>query len=109
MSSRQIEIGLLMHTRHLIREGNGESHLEELWESAEHAEEMGFDHLWVGDSPRLSLQDRAHADCFTMAAALAARTHKIKIGMVPLILSMRNPVLTAHSLATLDVISGGRT
>src|SRR6516164_714712 len=109
MLSRQIEIGLLLHTRHLIRDGDVGSHIKELWETAAHADEMGFHHLWIGDSPRLSLQDRAHADCFTIAAALAARTQKIKIGMVPLILAMRNPVLTAHSLATLDVISGGRT
>src|SRR5258705_7532240 len=109
MSSSQIEIGLLLHTRHLIRDGAGCSPVSELWETAACADEMGFDHLWVGDSPRLSMQDRAHADCLTVTAALAARTNKIRIGMVPLILAMRNPVLTAHSLATLDVISGGRT
>jgi probable F420-dependent oxidoreductase len=108
MSSPEIELGLLLHTRHLIRDGDGDSQVKELWETAARADEMGFDHLWVGDSPRLSMQDRAHADCFTMVAALAARTQRIKIGMVPLILAMRNPVLTAHSLATLDVISGGR-
>src|SRR5262245_12977683 len=109
MRSSPIEIGLLLHTRHMIREDGEGSLVRELWETAARAEEMGFDHLWVGDSPRLSMQDRAHADCLTVAAALAARTNKIKIGMVPLILAMRNPVLTAHSLATLDVISGGRT
>ncbi|HEX9262867.1 MAG TPA: LLM class flavin-dependent oxidoreductase [Candidatus Binatia bacterium] len=110
MSSPQIELGLLLHTRNLIRDGGGSgSHLNDLWKTAARADEMGFDHLWVGDSPRLSMQDRAHADCLTITAALAARTNKIRIGTVPLILAMRNPVLTAHSLATLDVISGGRT
>src|SRR4030095_1128864 len=103
MSSLPIEVGLLLHTRHLIRDGGEGSHVRELWETAERAEEMGFDHLWVGDRPRLSMQRRAHADCLTVTAALAARTNKIKIGTVPLILAMRNPVLTAHSLATLDV------
>ena len=109
MPPSQIEIGLLLHTRHLIRDGDSGSHVSELWKTAERADEMGFDHLWVGDSPRLSLQDRAHADCLTITAALAARTNKIRIGTVPLILAMRNPVLTAHSLATLDVISSGRS
>ena len=101
MPPSQIEIGLLLHTRHLIRDGGSGSHVSELWKTAERADEMGFDHLWVGDSPRLSLQDRAHADCLTITAALAARTNKIRIGTVPLILAMRNPVLTAHSLASL--------
>ena len=109
MSSPPLEIGLLLHTRHLIRDSGEGSHVSELWETAARAEQMGFDHLWIGDSPRLSMQDRAHADCLTVTAALAARTNRIKIGIVPLILAMRNPVLTAHSLATLDVISGGRT
>jgi probable F420-dependent oxidoreductase len=109
MSSPILELGLLLHTRHLIREGESLSQVGELWETAAFADETGFDHLWVGDSPRLSMQDRAHAECMTILAALAARTRKIRIGMVPLILALRNPVLTAHSLATLDVISGGRT
>jgi alkanesulfonate monooxygenase SsuD/methylene tetrahydromethanopterin reductase-like flavin-dependent oxidoreductase (luciferase family) len=41
-------------------------------------------------------------------AALAAKTSAIKIGTVPLIMALRNPVLLAHTLATLDVISSGR-
>jgi len=109
MSPSAIEFGLLLHTRHLIRAGERASHVGELWETASLAEEIGFDHLWVGDSPRLTMQDRAHADCLTVLAALAARTGKIRIGVVPLILALRNPLLTAHSLATLDVISAGRT
>jgi probable F420-dependent oxidoreductase len=109
MSSSRIELGLLLHTRHLIRAGESVAPVNQLWETARCAEELGFDHLWVGDSPRLLMQDRAHADCLTILAALAARTSKIKIGVVPLILALRNPLLAAHSLATLDVISGGRT
>jgi probable F420-dependent oxidoreductase len=104
-----LEFGLLLHTRHLIREGEPSSHVEALWETASFAEKIGFDHLWLGDSPRLSLLDRAHADCLTLMAALAAKTSKIKIGTVPLIMALRNPLLLAHSLATLDVISAGRT
>jgi len=102
------QLGLLLHTRHLIRAEESSSHVNELWESATQAEQIGFDHLWVGDSPHLSLQDRAHADCLTIMAALTARTNKIKIGVVPLILALRNPLLTAHALATVDVLSSGR-
>ena len=40
--------------------------------------------------------------------SLAAKTSAIKIGTVPLIMALRNPVLLAHTLATLDVISSGR-
>jgi probable F420-dependent oxidoreductase len=103
-----LEFGLLLHTRHLIREDGGRPNVEEFWESAGLAEEIGFDHLWVGDAPRLSLLDRAHADCLTLMAALSARTRNVRIGTVPLIAGLRNPVLLAHALATLDVISGGR-
>jgi probable F420-dependent oxidoreductase len=103
-----VEIGLLLHTRHLIRGDRGAAGVEEFWQTAQDAEAAGFDHLWVGDSPRISLLDRAHADCLAIMAALAAKTKKIKIGAVPLIAALRNPVLLAHSLATLDVISSGR-
>lgn len=108
MAAPAVEFGLLLHTRHLIRGDRGAAALEEFWDSARRAEAAGFDHLWLGDSPRLSLLDRAHADCLTIMAALAARTSKVRIGTVPLIAALRNPVLLAHSLATLDVISSGR-
>jgi len=103
-----VEFGLLLHTRHWIRAEREASELDEFWRAAERAEAAGFDHLWVGDSPRIAQMDRAHADCLTVMAALAAKTKKIKIGTVPLIIGLRNPVLLAHSLATLDVISSGR-
>jgi probable F420-dependent oxidoreductase len=103
-----VAFGLLLHTRHWIRNDHGPAELDEFWRTAERAEAAGFDHLWVGDSPRIARMDRAHADCLTVMAALAAKTKKIQIGTVPLIAGLRNPVLLAHSLATLDVISSGR-
>jgi probable F420-dependent oxidoreductase len=103
-----VEFGLLLHTRHWIRAERAPADLDEFWRAAEDAESAGFDHLWVGDSPRIARMDRAHADCLTVMAALAAKTKQIKIGVVPLIAGLRNPVLLAHSLATLDVISSGR-
>ena len=103
-----VEFGLLLHTRHWIRAERAPDDLEKFWRAAEDAEAAGFNHLWVGDSPRIARMDRAHADCLTVMAALAAKTKKIKIGAVPLIAGLRNPVLLAHSLATLDVISSGR-
>lgn len=103
-----VEFGLLLHTRHWIRDDREPEALDEFWRAAEQAEAAGFDHLWVGDGPRIAELDRAHADCIAVMAALAARTKTIKIGTVPLIAGLRNPVLLAHSLATLDVISSGR-
>jgi alkanesulfonate monooxygenase SsuD/methylene tetrahydromethanopterin reductase-like flavin-dependent oxidoreductase (luciferase family) len=108
MGARGVEFGLLLHTRHLIRGDHGPQGVEEFFEGGRQAEAAGFDHLWVGDGPRISLLDRAHADCLTIMAALAAKTSKIRIGVVPLIAALRNPVLLAHSLATLDVISSSR-
>jgi probable F420-dependent oxidoreductase len=107
MSASGVEFGLLLHTRHLIR-GDHAPGLDEFWQSAQNAEAAAFDHLWVGDSPRISLLDRAHADCIAIMAALAVKTKKIRIGAVPLIAALRNPVLLAHSLATIDVIASGR-
>ncbi len=108
MAVSHVEFGLLLHTRHLIRGDHGAAALDEFWDTARQAEAAGFDHLWLGDSPRVSLLDRAHADCLTLMAALAAKTSKVRIGTVPLIAALRNPVLLAHSLATVDVISSGR-
>ena len=101
-----MDIGLLLHTRQIIRQEDAAKSFEQLWSDAAQAEELGFDHIWLGDS--VTVLDKARGDCLTTMAALAARTSKIRIGAVPMLPALRNPVLLAHALATLDVISKGR-
>ena len=101
-----MEIGLLLHTRQLIRQEDAAKSFERLWADAVQAEELGFDHIWLGDS--VTVLDKARGDCLTTMAALAALTKRVRIGAVPMLAALRNPVLLAHALATLDVISNGR-
>jgi alkanesulfonate monooxygenase SsuD/methylene tetrahydromethanopterin reductase-like flavin-dependent oxidoreductase (luciferase family) len=101
-----MDIGLLLHTRQIIRQEDAAKSFDQLWSDAVQAEELGFDHIWLGDS--VTVLDKARGDCLTTMAALAARTNKIRIGAVPMLPALRNPVLLAHALATLDVISKGR-
>jgi len=101
-----MDIGLLLHTRQIVRQEDAAKSFDELWLDAAQAEELGFDHIWLGDS--VTVLDKARGDCLTTMAALAARTSRSKIGAVPMLPALRNPVLLAHALATLDVISKGR-
>ena len=101
-----MEIGLLLHTRQLICGEDAAKSFAHLWLDAAQAEELGFDHIWVGDS--VTVLDKARGDCLTTLAALAARTGKIRLGIVPMLPALRNPVLLAHALATIDVIANGR-
>ena len=106
MPSAQFEFGLLLHSRNMLGEDDRPACFDELWEDAAGAEQMNFDVIWLGDS--VCILNRARGDCLTTMAALACKTNRIRIGTVPLIAALRNPVLLAHSLATLDVISRGR-
>ena len=75
-----------------------------LLELAEHAESLGFDSLWVGDS----LTARPRHEPMTLLSAVAARTTTVAIGTAVLIPALRNPVILAHQVATLDRIAEGR-
>lgn len=75
-----------------------------LLELAARAEGLGFDSLWVGDS----LLARPRHDPLTLLAAVAARTRKVALGTAVFLPALRNPVVLAHQLATLDQISEGR-
>jgi alkanesulfonate monooxygenase SsuD/methylene tetrahydromethanopterin reductase-like flavin-dependent oxidoreductase (luciferase family) len=101
-----MDIGFLLHTRQLIRAEDASKSFNHLWADAAQAEELGFDHIWLGDS--VTVLDKARGDCLTTMAALAARTSKIRLGIVPMLPALRNPVLLAHALATIDVIANGR-
>ncbi len=75
-----------------------------LLELALRAEGFGFDSVWVGDS----LLARPRHDPLTLLAAVAARTRKVALGTAVFLPALRNPVVLAHQLATLDQISEGR-
>src|SRR5262249_18576499 len=47
-------------------------------------------------------------DSLTLLAAVAARTTRIKLGTGVLVLPLRNPVVLAKELSSLDLIAGGR-
>jgi probable F420-dependent oxidoreductase len=78
--------------------------LPELVDLGVRAEELGFDALWLADSPLAYGQ----ADPLMLLAAIAARTERITIGTAVLLAALREPVLLAHGLATLDRIAAGR-
>ncbi|HET7727213.1 MAG TPA: TIGR03560 family F420-dependent LLM class oxidoreductase [Candidatus Limnocylindrales bacterium] len=79
-------------------------------ELAEQAEALGFESLWVFDHfttvpvPR----DEITFESFSMLAALAMATRRVRLGHMVICAGFRNPALTAKMSSTLDVISGGR-
>ena len=73
------------------------------------AENLGFHSVWFMDhlaAPALPEADTLEA--WTVAAALARRTSRIRLGHLTLCTSFRHPALLAKMAATLDVISEGR-
>jgi alkanesulfonate monooxygenase SsuD/methylene tetrahydromethanopterin reductase-like flavin-dependent oxidoreductase (luciferase family) len=96
------QIGYLLPTRERVMEGRPET--APLLELAARAEGLGFDSVWVGDS----LLARPRHDPLTLLAAVAARTRKVALGTAVFLPALRNPVVLAHQLATLDQISEGR-
>ena len=95
-------LGYLLPTRERTMEGHPET--ASLLALAERAEALGFDSVWVGDS----LLARPRHDPLTLLAAVAARTRKVEMGTAVLLPALRNPVVLAQQVATLDRISEGR-
>jgi probable F420-dependent oxidoreductase len=80
-----------------------------LYAYAERAEALGFESLWAWDHVLLGVEPSFPiVDSITMLGAIAARTRTIKLGTGVLVLPLRNPVVAAKALGSLDVISGGR-
>ncbi len=72
-------------------------------------EEMGFDSLWVWDHVLLGVEPSFPIiEALTLLTAVAARTKKIKLGTGVLVLPVRNPVLLAKQLSSIDLLSEGR-
>src|SRR5258708_9132604 len=73
------------------------------------AEELGFDSVWVWDHIFLGVDPPFPViDSLTLLSAVAACTTRIKLGTGVLVLPLRNPVVLATELSSLDLLAGGR-
>jgi len=93
-------------------------------EVARTVEEVGLDSVWVADhvvfptatasrypyraETPFTPQD-GFLEALTVLAAVAGVTERVLLGTSVLVMPMRNPVLTAKVVSTIDVLSNGRT
>ena len=77
---------------------------------ADYADQSSWDSLWVYDHFHTVPipTDEATHEAWTLMAAFAASTSRIKLGQMCTAMSYRNPAYLAKVAATTDVISGGR-
>jgi probable F420-dependent oxidoreductase len=80
---------------------------------ARRAEEVGFESLWTGDHVALPVgapdpPDEPRLELVVGLAHLAAVTSRVRLATGVAVLPLRQPVLLAKQLASIDVLSGGR-
>jgi 5,10-methylenetetrahydromethanopterin reductase len=80
---------------------SGQRNLRDALALAQAAEASGFDEVWV-------TEDYFERGAFTAAAAIAASTTRVRIGIGVVNPWTRHPMLTAMEHAALDELSGGR-
>ncbi len=97
-----IHLGYLLPTREQIMEGRPET--APLLDLASGAASLGFQSVWVGDS----LTARPRHDPLTLLAAVAGREPGLTLGTAVLLPALRNPVVLAHQVATLDRLCEGK-
>jgi F420-dependent oxidoreductase-like protein len=82
---------------------------ETLVERWQYFEQLGFDSVWDCDHfNQPSSPDGPYFEAWTLLAALAARTERIRVGVLVSSNTFRHPALIAQQAVTLDHISNGR-
>lgn len=94
--------GVLLPTREVVLSGRSDP--AGIYDLADRAEALGFHSVWVGDSviakPRL--------EALTTLAAVGGRTKRIRLGTAVFLAALRNPILLAYTVASLDWLTAGR-
>ena len=98
------KIGVLLPTRGLLLGGEQPANADRILRMAERVEAAGLDSVWVGDS----LVAKPRLEPLAALGAIAARTSRVRLGTAVLLPALRHPVLLAQTMATVDLISGGR-
>ena len=80
--------------------------LEEQFVMVRHARDRGWDTLMTGQH-YLNEGDNKQLQCVPLLARLAAEAGEMTLGLGILLLNLHNPVYTAETIASLDVIARG--
>ena len=78
------------------------SHLDEIVR----LEELGYHNVWLTDHH--FVEDGYNPSVLSVAAAIAVRTSRIRIGTFVLLLPFHNPVRVAEDAICIDILSSGR-
>jgi alkanesulfonate monooxygenase SsuD/methylene tetrahydromethanopterin reductase-like flavin-dependent oxidoreductase (luciferase family) len=107
MSDNTLNIGLMFSFRNPLqwRRPFEEVYRNEL-NLISTAEDLGYDTIWLTEHH--FVEDGYSPSIIPLAAAVAARTERVRIGFNLLLLPLHNPIQLAEDIATLDVLSGGR-
>ena len=104
MTTKQLKLGVLLPTRGLVMREEQPQDANLVLEMALRAEAAGLDSVWVGDS----LTAKPRMEPITTLAALATRTHRVRLGTAVLLGALRHPALLAQMVGSLDLLSKGR-
>jgi alkanesulfonate monooxygenase SsuD/methylene tetrahydromethanopterin reductase-like flavin-dependent oxidoreductase (luciferase family) len=104
MSDDKPKLGILLPTRGILLRGEQPPNADRVFRMAQRVEEAGLDSVWVGDS----LVAKPRLEPLSTLGALAAHTSRVRLGTAVLLPALRHPVLMAQTMATVDLISGGR-
>lgn len=73
----------------------------------EQADRWGYDGVWFSEF-RVPQSDWQYPSPLLLAAALLARTERLRVGTAVLVLPLHHPLMLAEEIAQLDFQSGGR-
>jgi len=81
---------------------------ETLVERARRAEAMGFDGVWVPDQTPMAYPDSITLESWTLLAALARETSRVRLGTLVSQVALRHPLMLAMNVSNVDHASNGR-
>jgi natural product biosynthesis luciferase-like monooxygenase protein len=100
-----MKFGLLTLFDHYAEDCSEEQYFKNFFEEVSFAEELGFDSIWIGEHHFCRYICPAPQ---MIAAAIAQRTKRMRIGTSIALLPHHDPVRLAEDYALADLLSGGR-